>query len=79
VIFSSGLGNVGADRVMDFIVDYIPAPSNTSGCRVNRWPLEMGTRRSAVKLTTTSIVVCVQTLSDAFSGRIPISKFSRAC
>ena len=27
VIFGSGLGNVGADRVMDFIVDYTPAPS----------------------------------------------------
>ena len=27
VIFSSGLGNVGADRVMDFIVDYTPAAS----------------------------------------------------
>src|SRR5213076_918507 len=27
VIFSSGLGNVGADRVMDFIVDYTPAPT----------------------------------------------------
>jgi len=27
VIFSSGLGNVGADRVMDFIIDYTPAPS----------------------------------------------------
>ena len=27
VIFASGLGNIGADRVMDFIVDYTPAPS----------------------------------------------------
>jgi len=27
VIFGSGLGNIGADRVMDFIVDYTPAPS----------------------------------------------------
>ena len=27
VIFSSGLGNIGADRVMDFIIDYTPAPS----------------------------------------------------
>src|SRR5271165_3763810 len=27
VIFSSGLGNIGADRVMDYIVDYTPAPS----------------------------------------------------
>ena len=27
MIFSSGLGNIGADRMMDFIVDYTPAPS----------------------------------------------------
>jgi len=27
VIFSSGLGNIGADRIMDFIIDYTPAPS----------------------------------------------------
>ena len=27
MIFASGLGNIGADRVMDFIVDYTPAPS----------------------------------------------------
>src|SRR5213596_699029 len=27
VLFGSGLGNIGADRVMDFIVDYTPAPS----------------------------------------------------
>src|SRR5438874_12477520 len=27
VIFSSGLGNIGADRVMDFIVDYTLAPT----------------------------------------------------
>src|SRR5450759_175002 len=27
LIYGSGLGNIGADRVMDFIVDYTPAPS----------------------------------------------------
>src|SRR5438105_10116935 len=27
VIFGSGLGNIGADRVMDFIIDYRPQPS----------------------------------------------------
>ncbi len=27
VIFGSGLGNIGADHAMDFIVDYTPAPS----------------------------------------------------
>src|SRR5436305_8644887 len=25
VLFTSGLGNVGADKAMDFIVDYVPA------------------------------------------------------
>src|SRR5437879_9135187 len=27
VLFASGLGNIGADRAMDFIVDYTPAPT----------------------------------------------------
>ena len=36
VIFGSGLGNIGADRVMDFIVDYTPAPSEHDGCRARR-------------------------------------------
>ena len=26
VLFTSGLGNVGVDELMDFIVDYTPAP-----------------------------------------------------
>src|SRR5260370_22539860 len=27
VLFTSGLGNIGGDELMDFIVDYTPAPS----------------------------------------------------
>ena len=26
VLFASGLGNIGADRVLDFIVDFLPSP-----------------------------------------------------
>ena len=41
VIFSSGLGNIGADRVMDFIVDYTPAPTGArvgaGGSDVREW------------------------------------------
>ena len=45
VIFSSGLGNVGADRVLDFIVDYTPAPSEHEW--VQGEPGRLGQRRCA--------------------------------
>ena len=32
---ASGLGNIGADRLMDFMVDYPPAPSEHDGCRAS--------------------------------------------
>jgi len=70
VIFSSGLGNLGADRVMDFIVDYTPAPTEretvqgevTSG---NGEP----PRRKVADSDPTSLYV-FKTVSDPFAGRI---------
>ena len=74
VIFSSGLGNIGADRVMDFIVDYTPAPTEresvqgevTSG---NGEP----PRRKVVDSEPTSLYV-FKTVSDPFAGRISYFK-----
>src|SRR5438034_7737281 len=74
VIFSSGLGNIGADRVMDFIVDYTPAPTEresvqgevTSG---NGEP----TRRQVAESEPTSLYV-FKTVSDPFAGRISYFK-----
>ena len=36
VVFASGLGNIGADRVMDFIVDTPRRLPSMSGCKASR-------------------------------------------
>jgi elongation factor G len=74
VIFSSGLGNIGADRVMDFIVDYTPAPTEretvqgevTAG---NGEP----PRRKVADSEPLSLYV-FKTVSDPFAGRISYFK-----
>jgi elongation factor G len=75
VIFSSGLGNVGADRVMDFIVDYTPAPSEHEW--VQGEPVASGNgdapKRHEADNEPVSLYV-FKTLSDAFSGRISYFK-----
>jgi elongation factor G len=74
VIFGSGLGNIGADRVMDFIVDYTPAPSE------HEWVQGEVTggngeppRRHETDAEPVSIYV-FKTVSDAFAGRISYFK-----
>ncbi len=74
VIFSSGLGNIGADHVMDFIVDYTPAPSE------HEWVQgEVTTgngeppRRHETDAEPVSIYI-FKTVSDAFAGRISYFK-----
>jgi len=75
VIFGSGLGNIGADRVMDFIVDYTPAPSEhewvqgeTSSSANGQPP-----RRHETDAEPTSLYV-FKTVSDPFAGRISYFK-----
>jgi elongation factor G len=73
VIFSSGLGNIGADRVMDFIVDYTPAPSE------HEWVQgEAGSNGDAPKRHETDAepvsLYIFKTVSDAFAGRISYFK-----
>ena len=74
VIFSSGLGNIGADRVMDFIVDYTPAPSE------HEWVQGEAAggngdvpRRHETDAEPVSVYV-FKTVSDAFAGRISYFK-----
>jgi elongation factor G len=74
VIFSSGLGNIGADRVMDFIVDYTPAPSE------HEWVQGEAAggngdapKRHETDAEPTSLYV-FKTVSDPFAGRISYFK-----
>ncbi|HET9307932.1 MAG TPA: elongation factor G [Candidatus Sulfotelmatobacter sp.] len=74
VIFSSGLGNIGADRVMDFIVDYTPAPSE------HEWvqgEVSGGNGDAPKRRETDTEPVSLyvfKTVSDAFAGRISYFK-----
>jgi elongation factor G len=75
VVFASGLGNIGADRVMDFIVDYTPAPSEHEW--VQGEPAASGNgdapKRHETDAEPMSLYV-FKTVSDAFSGRISYFK-----
>ncbi len=75
VIFGSGLGNIGADRVMDFIVAYTPAPSEHEW--VQGEPAASGNgdapRRHETDTEPVSIYV-FKTVNDAFAGRISYFK-----
>ncbi len=75
VIFSSGLGNVGADRVMDFIVDYTPAPSEHEWVQGEAPASGNGDvpKRRETDAEPVSFYV-FKTVSDAFSGRISYFK-----
>jgi elongation factor G len=75
VIFSSGLGNIGADRVMDFIVDYTPAPSE------HEWvqgEIAAGGNGDVPKRHETDeepmSLYIFKTVSDPFAGRISYFK-----
>jgi elongation factor G len=75
VIFSSGLGNVGADRVMDFIVDYTPAPSEHEWVQGEASASGNGDapKRHETDAEPVSLYV-FKTVSDAFAGRISYFK-----
>ena len=75
VIFASGLGNIGADRVMDFIVDYTPAPSEHEW--VQGEPAASGNGDAPKRHETDAEPVSAyvfKTVSDPFSGRISYFK-----
>jgi elongation factor G len=75
VIFSSGLGNIGADRIMDFIIDYTPAPSEHEWVQGEVSAAGNGDapKRHETDEEPVSIYV-FKTVSDAFAGRISYFK-----
>ena len=73
VIFGSGLGNVGADRVMDFIVDY--TPDATEHPALQGEPTGNGEPPQRKESDSEPVSVYVfKTVSDAFAGRISYFK-----
>ena len=73
VIFSSGLGNIGADRIMDFIVDYTPAPSEHEWVQGEASGNGDAPKRHETDAEPASLYV-FKTVSDPFAGRISYFK-----
>ncbi len=74
VLFTSGLGNIGVDELMDFIVDYTPAASEHHA--ITGWTAEGSTEPTVRKGTDNepASVYVFKTMSDAFAGRISYFK-----
>jgi len=75
VLFGSGLGNVGADRLMNFIVDYTPAPSEHAWVQGEAAASGNGEpqRRQESDAEPVSLYV-FKTVNDVFAGRISFFK-----
>jgi elongation factor G len=75
VIFGSGLGNIGADHLMDFIVDYTPAPSEHEWVQGEAASSGNGEppRRHETDAEPVSLYV-FKTVNDVFAGRISYFK-----
>jgi elongation factor G len=73
VLFTSGLGNIGVDELMDFIVDYTPAASEHHA--ITGWTAEGAepTVRKGNDSEPASVYI-FKTMSDAFAGRISYFK-----
>ena len=74
VLFASGLGNMGTDEVLDFIVDYMPTAAErgqvTAAATTGNG--EPASRR--VSDSEPASVYVFKTISDPFSGRISFFK-----
>jgi elongation factor G len=74
VLFASGLGNVGTDRILDFVADYLPSPAERPPVQsaVTSGNGEPATRKMAGSEPLSFQVF--KTLADPFAGRITYFK-----
>ena len=73
VLFTSGLGNIGVDELMDFIVDYTPAASEHHAVAGEPAGSGAPAERRGTDAEPASVYV-FKTVSDAFAGRISYFK-----
>src|SRR5258707_787842 len=69
VLFTSGLGNVGVDKLMDFLVDYTPAGTEHTALHGVAGSNGQEPERHVADSDALSLFV-FKTVSDPFAGRI---------
>ena len=73
VLFTSGLGNVGVDKLMDFLVDYTPAGTEHTALHGVAGSNGQAPERHVADSDALSLFV-FKTVSDPFAGRISYFK-----
>ena len=74
VLFSSGLGNIGADRLLDFCVDYLPAAPSRAPVQGVAAPNNGEPPARKVADSEPLSLFVFKTVSDPFAGRISFYK-----
>jgi len=74
VLFTSGLGNIGSDKLMDFLVDYTPAPSEREPMKGAPAPNNGEPPARKVADSEPVSLFVFKTVSDPFAGRISYYK-----
>ena len=74
VLFASGLGNIGADKLMDFIVDYTPAAAEHAAVQRRAAGEQWRAARAQGRDSEPLSLYVFKTVSDPFAGRISYFK-----
>ena len=74
VLFASGLGNMGSDAILDFIVDYMPSPLERGEVQAAPTPNNGSPAVRKISDSEPVSVFVFKTISDPFAGRISFFK-----
>ncbi len=74
VLFASGLGNMGADRLLDFIVEFLPAATDRPPVKAAPTPNNGSPAERKVSDAEPCAIYVFKTVSDPFAGRISFLK-----
>jgi elongation factor G len=74
LLFASGLGNIAADRLLDFIVDYLPSASSRTVVKAAAGEGDGPPAERKVADTEPVSAFVFKTVSDPFAGRISFFK-----
>ncbi len=74
VLFASGLGNIGTDEVLDFIVDYMPTAVERGTVSAAPTPNNGEPAKRKVSSSEPLSLYIFKTISDPFAGRITFFK-----
>ena len=74
VLFASGLGNMGTDEVLDFVVDYMPTAIENKSVRAEATPNNGTPAERRIADSEPASVFVFKTINDPFAGRISLFK-----